>query len=237
MTQTARAARPIIVFDLDGTLVDHTARMYCLYRQYLGSQGLAPIALDDYKALKLAGTSERDIAARALPEPQLSRYLKWKIDHIEDRESLRLDVLMPDAVETLRRLHGRCRLILLTARQRRMRSIRQLHDLDIRRYFDVVITCPGHNDVESKHGAIAAYLGRRYPGHLADPRRRLLWVGDTEREIEVARRLNAPVFCVATGVRSEAYLRSRRPDLTLRRLSEIPDDPWAGLDTREPPAD
>jgi phosphoglycolate phosphatase len=205
-----------LVFDLDGTLVDHRGRTYGLHRDYCRAHGHAPVALAEYHARKAKGESERQVVRDSVPAGELDRYLEWKRAHIESDEALALDVAWPDMLALLERLSGRATLVLLTNRQSEPRALHELRRLGIAERFTAVLATPSDGSTTSKLAGLRGYLDRA----AVDPARVVL-IGDTECEIAVARALGAACIAVTWGIRAEAFLAARQPDAIAHSVSEL----------------
>ena len=72
-----------LVFDLDGTLVDHRGRTYGLHRDYCLAHGHMPVPVETYHERKGRGESERLTVRESIPASELEGYMAWKRSRIE----------------------------------------------------------------------------------------------------------------------------------------------------------
>lgn len=173
--------RPTIYFDVDGTILNHWKRVYSVYKACCARFG--------YKA-----RSEkviRGLRRRGLPDETAPKR-SWKMERIESAEVLQTDSLIPGMQEVLRTLHRTHRLVVVSARQQKKRLTEQFERFGIAGYFDDILAVGIIHPVQAKAEVMTK-------GGTV--------IGDTEMEIEAARRADMRCISVTWGTRSEAFLR------------------------------
>ena len=97
----------LIIFDLDGTLIDSLPDLVDAANHMRGSFGLSPFGPEEVR--RLVGQGARSLVERALPgaapgevEDGLERFLCYNLAHIADKTRV-----YPGVVETLQALAGR----------------------------------------------------------------------------------------------------------------------------------
>lgn len=205
-----------LVFDLDGTLVDHRGRTYGLHVEYCKSRSLIPVAADEYHARKAAGASERKTVRDSIPADQMDAYMEWKRSRIETDEALAQDTPWPDVVALLAQLRGRATLVLLTSRQFESQVVKELERIGVARHFSSILAEPSDGSSTAKVAALGRYLTQA----AVDPKRVII-IGDTECEIAAARALGASCISVTWGVRGESFLSARAPDGIAHSAAEL----------------
>jgi phosphoglycolate phosphatase len=129
----------LIVFDLDGTLVDSSVDLANAVNALLRELGAAPIAVGDVVAMVGDGAAvlvRRALTAAGLdPETPgaLDRFLEHYDPHLLDNTRP-----YPGMIETLQQLSARATLAVLTNKPSRATDL-ILTGLDLRRYFREVI--------------------------------------------------------------------------------------------------
>lgn len=200
-----------ILFDLDGTLIDVSARHYCLYRSVISGQGVEALPPGDYWRHRRAGESTIDLLA-ATPGVDVERFTAAWMEGIERPGWLALDEPYEGAVETIEALGPEYELVLITLRRDRVALMDQLEALQMRSYFTDVI-CHGPELVRGKH-QLQGVAGLT-PGGYA--------VGDTEADIELALETGRQAICLSYGVRSGRYLAGRGAETVIGSLRELPE--------------
>ena len=125
----------LVVFDLDGTLVDSSVDLANAVNALLRDLGVAPVPVSDVTAMVGEGAAvlvRRALAARGLdPETPdaLDRFLAHYDPHLLDNTRP-----YPGMVETLQELSGRVRLAVLTNKPARATEL-MLAGLELRQYF------------------------------------------------------------------------------------------------------
>lgn len=203
----------MIVLDLDGPILDGRHRHYACYGRLLEDANATPLPLERYWALKRDRVDRRRLLAESGAEALYDRFLAGWLATIESPELLALDRLQPGALETLRAWNDAgVKLALVTARRAEAALMDQLEALALRPLFSAIVATPFAETGEAKAKAFAARLG--------DPDCRG-WIGDTEVDVDAARRLGVPAVAVTCGLRTAAYLRSLAPDFLFEDLRAV----------------
>jgi len=200
-----------ILFDLDGTLIDVSARHYSLYRSAISEQGVEALPRDEYWRHRRGGQSTIDLLA-ATPGVDIERFTEAWMEGIERPDWLSLDEPYEGVVEIIKALQPAYQLVLITLRRDRVALIDQLDSLRLTGYFTDVI-CHGPELVKSKH--LLRGIAELTPGGYA--------VGDTEADIELAAETGRRAICLSYGVRSGCYLAGRGAETVIGSLRELPE--------------
>jgi phosphoglycolate phosphatase-like HAD superfamily hydrolase len=200
-----------ILFDLDGTLIDVSARHYSLYRSVISGQGVAALSRDEYWRHRRAGESTIDLLA-ATPGVDVECFTEAWMEGIERPDWLTLDEPYEGAIEIIRALGPEYELVLITLRRDRVALMDQLAKLQIEPYFTKVI-CHGPEVVSGKH--LLKGVAELTPGGYA--------VGDTEADLELAAETGRRAICLSYGVRSGRYLAGLGAETVIGSLRELPE--------------
>jgi len=204
-----------LIVDLDGPILDGKGRHYACYCRILAQHGYSPIPIDAYWDLKRSRGDRRTLLALSGAQSLYATFLAEWLDSIESDEMLVLDRVQPGAAEQLARWQGQgIRLILATMRRDSAALQRQLAALRLLPLFARVVICDHAEGGAGKAQRILAAEG-------AIDGARCLWIGDTEADVEGARRLGARVVAVTCGLRTAGYLASLQPDDLVDNLSRI----------------
>jgi phosphoglycolate phosphatase-like HAD superfamily hydrolase len=207
--------RPVVVFDLDGPLLDISERYYVAYADLVRNHGLSPMSKALYWKRKRRGVSEGAIFRLSGGRKGVERYLRRRLAHIETRDALLRDRMWPQVPAILRLLKRECVLILVTFRRRPRALTSQLQRLGIHGSFHRVISVPAvaRSRGPAKARRVRAAL-EALPGHG-------WFVGDTPTDLQAARILGFRAVAVAFGIREAATLRRYAPDAVLRTPRDL----------------
>jgi phosphoglycolate phosphatase len=181
----------LIVFDLDGTLVDSRLDLAGSANRLLEQFGAGPLPVD--QIVGMVGEGARMLVGRVLAaagvdtdlDVALARFLTIYDEHLVDHTRL-----YPGVIDALRALEGRAALAVLTNKPGH-HSTRLLEALDVRRCFFEVIggdaRWPRKPDPASLQHLIAV---------SGVPPASAIMVGDSMVDVETARRAEARV-CIA----------------------------------------
>jgi phosphoglycolate phosphatase len=224
-----QAPKRLLLFDIDGTLVDAAGAGIASLRE--GFFDAFPEHLGTpFPTLELGGATDGALAMGlfshfGLPDTPAHRIRFYQ------RYTLRLEVrlrrsaeegrgrLLPGVGELLERLaaDGGHRLALLTGNLREGAAIKLRH-FRIDHHFPTGAYGDDHHD-RNELGPIASLRAREVYGEEFAPAETVV-IGDTPRDIACARAFGAKVLAVATGAATHEQLHAARPDLLLEDLSD-----------------
>ncbi len=182
---------PLIVFDLDGTLVDSRLDLAASANLLLADLGASPLTVDQVVAM--VGEGARVLVGRVLAaagvdadlDTALTRFLSIYDDHLLDHTRL-----YPGVLETIEALEGRASLAVLTNKPER-HTERLLAGLAVRHHFGDVIGGDGRWPRKPDPSSLRHLM--ETAGASPDT---TIMVGDSMVDVETARRAPARV-CVA----------------------------------------
>jgi phosphoglycolate phosphatase len=188
----------IVILDLDGTLLDTSARHYAVYLECAQDNDMVPLNLDAYWQLRRQGQSNLDV----LLNSGLSASAAGKARHIwesriEAQELLKTDRLFPGIFDWLKFWSAMFRFVLVTLRARQDNLEMQLRWLGLDSCLRSVYCAPPRSIKERTKAA-------EVPEHLRS--QVFAWVGDTELDIQGALEIEARPMGVASGMRTKEAL-------------------------------
>ena len=125
-----------IIFDLDGTLVDSSERLYRLFN-YLIPESM--FSKEEYWSMKRNKINHQKIIETFFPIYSFVEFNERWLSLIETEKYLCLDKNYSDTKILLERLI-QDDVILLTARQSKKNLIKELERLEIKDYFSLILT-------------------------------------------------------------------------------------------------
>ena len=206
-----------LLFDIDGTVIDHEMRIYGLYRQYAMDHDYPVISKTAYFAKKKEGISEKSIAAGTFPRAAVTPYTVWKKTVIETPEALLLDRLVSGIRDGLAKLVPFHTLASLSARQSKEALEEELVRLEIRAYFQSVLRVGIANPAQAKAAAIIAYKNV-HRCSLED----IIVIGDTEVDILASRVAGVRCIAVGWGLRSASFLVGQGARTIVKFVRDLP---------------
>jgi beta-phosphoglucomutase len=206
-----------VLFDWDGTLADSTDAVVAAFQQVLQEAGCTisrefiqrRIGIGAENTLREALES----AAMAFTSDKLKQLVKRKIQaEIRMADKVRL---FDGALELLKSLDQRAKMALASMNNRRV--IHQLlHVMELRRYFDVVVTV---DDVQKSKPDPEIF--QKCAQHLAVPPKECVVVEDSIFGVRAARTAGMGCIAVLTGAYSRMELRKANPDLLVQSVKEL----------------
>lgn len=198
-----------IFFDLDGTLIDSSIRMYRLFCLLITN---CKMSYDEYWNIKRQGVSQKEMLIKYFNfnENQCNIFHDSWMSKIEEDNILLLDSLFIDTDKVLEKLYKANDLFVVTARQKKDKTRSQLKKLQIDKFFqDILIT-------EQK---IDKYLIIK--NKLSSINSNDIIIGDTKEDIETGIKLGIRKFAVTTGMLNYERLKTYNPDKTYKNLTEF----------------
>lgn len=207
-----------LVFDIDGTVVDHTGRTYGLYKSYSEQHGLPVLTRSEYFERKGRGDDERAIAVETFPRELVEPYLAWKLSEIETPDALEADVLVAGMGGVLEALARSQPLVVLSARRSNDLLIDELARLGVWQFFETSLPVGASGGADAKAMAIRSYLAE-----AGLPPQKAVLIGDTEVELSAARQVGLRCVSVSWGLRSPSYLLLHGASRIVESVGELHD--------------
>ncbi len=196
-----------IFFDLDGTLIDASDRLYNLF------QALVPestFSKNEYWLLKRNKINHSEILHRdfSYSNDQVIEFQRKWMDHIERAEWIRLDKPFENVTNYLKALKHIHELYVVTSRQYEDVAVNQLQSYGWSNLFnDVLVT----RQVVSKSDMI-----RKFNVVATD------WmVGDTGKDIQEGKRLGLLTAGVLTGFLNRDRLQEYNPEVIVNAVTDL----------------
>lgn len=203
----------LIIFDLDGTLVNSIIDITNSLNYAIEPYGLGPKTVEEVR--QLVGEGITKVIEKVLGDERLNlredvikRFLDFYSEHIVDNTAP-----YPGVREALDRLNGYKKAVI--SNKREAFSIKVLKGVDLIQYFDMVV---GSDSTEEKKPSpvpvlhVLSTLGIE-PGNA-------VMVGDSNHDIEAGKRAGVRTVGVTYGYRDKAYLSGA--DFIIDRMSELP---------------
>jgi len=186
-------------------------------------RGFEPIPVDLYWEKKRNRVDRRALLSLSHAAGIYDEFLAAWLSMIETRESLALDRLQTGVVEILERwkLRG-VKLLLATMRNHTANLHWQLGELGIVRLFDRIVVVGSAEAGANKSAEIGPHLERSRLDEV-------VWVGDTEVDIQAARDLGVKICAVTCGLRTSEYLASLHPDMLKANLTDFAENGFNDL--------
>lgn len=203
--------KPIIFLDFDGTVIDVSSRHYKVYEGLIGKYDGQPLSRIEYWKLKKNKTGWPEILRKSqIPSNKALIFIEKFISEIEREENLVMDSVFPYAFSILERLSRNYSLYLITLRHSKNNTIKQIENLGLQPYFKELLISKQEDEIISK---IRKIISRDNYAFV---------VGDTEKQISMARKLKLISVAVLSGIRNEELLRKMRPKFLIKNIKFLP---------------
>ena len=194
----------IYVLDLDGTLIDSTARHGALLKTILDKRGIEyPTDLEnDYLRFKRNGqTTVHNLADRLELDYSVSKAVakEW-VEHIEDWEWVSLDVLYEDSIPFLEKVSKTSIIFYLSSRKSHVCLLQELEKLQITRFAEKVFCVSPKEGFQAK-SAVLNQIKRVY-------QERIIVYGDSEIDYKASQSAGCESYLLNRGFRSFDYWNS-----------------------------
>lgn len=211
---------PLVVFDLDGTLVDTAPDLISALNYVLDREGLAPVPLATARTMIGQGARrliERglELEGREMTPADVTRltndFIAYYADHIADE-------LRPfeGLIEALDDMAGRGYRFAVCTNKLEWLSKRLLEQLNLTDRFTAICGADTFG-VSKPDPVILQQTVARAGGLMAS----VIMVGDAGPDVGVARRANVPVIGVTFGY-TETPIADLKPDLVISHFRDLP---------------
>ncbi|RMF81232.1 MAG: HAD family hydrolase [Nitrospirae bacterium] len=207
----------LLIFDLDGTLIDSKEDIAAALNQTLAESGLPQLAREVIYAHVGNGVFEliRGTVAAAGGDEGQAEAVLGRFMEVYEARCLERTRLYPGAHEVRVRFAGVPMALITNKSMRFTRPI--LAGLGIAAWFEPVLARDSLARCKPHPEPLLHCLAR----HGADPARTWM-VGDGAVDIEAGRAAGVRTVGCLYGFRTEAELRAARPDALIRDLRELP---------------
>lgn len=191
-----------IFFDLDGTLVDSTHRLYDLFAELIPENYLT---YEEYWRIKRIRINQHDLLCRYFnySEAQIEQFRKDWMNNIEDPARLDTDTPLHGVSELLQRLSHKKELYLVTARQYPDRVNEQLHQFGWSGFFTGIL------DTQQQQSKASLIRSTLHP-NITD-----ILVGDSGEDMMCGKELGMKTIAVSSGILNPEVLLEYQPDAIL----------------------
>lgn len=202
-----------LYFDLDGTILDVSQRIYSVYLDMVNVLGGKALAKEVYWEAKREQLPEEVIAKESQIE-DVPKYIRLRQERLESPEYLKYDELIPRARESLSELKKNNQLVLVTLRQSKENLYQQLRRFKIEPLFNKVLVGGGSEERWRFKAEIISS-----DSHF-EPQASII-IGDSEADILAGKKLEITTIAVLSGIRSKKKLLSIKPDYIIEDISQL----------------
>ncbi len=189
----------LVMFDLDGTLVDTSRDITNALNYALNSSGLQSVTVGD--TIRMVGEGVTRLIEKVLGKEKIhakakviKTFLEYYSAHLTDYSSV-----YPYVKETLEILSGVRKAVISNKREDLSRNL--LNKLDLLKYFEIV--AGGDTTAEKKPSAMPImYILDK----LAVREQEAIMVGDTNYDIDAGKKAGVKTVAVTYGFREKKYL-------------------------------
>lgn len=196
-----------IIFDLDGTLIDSSERMYQLFQKLIPDSKLTK---EQYWNLKRNKINHQMILEKHFPQYDFDSFNSIWLEQIELDEYLKMDCNYPDTVKVLTSLCKDCEIVLLTARQSKERLYHELERLELKQFFSHILV----TETKTTKDTLLKEAG------LAQ-RDNDLFVSDMGKDILAGKSCGYLTVGITHGFMNAEKLAEYRPDYLINDLNQL----------------
>ena len=203
----------LVIFDLDGTLVDSSIDITNAINYAIEPYGVQPVTVQETISLVGEGITrlmEKVIERKGISADRDSlagRFLEHYSSHLIDNT-----IVYPGVIETLKKLNNHKKAVI--SNKREVLSIRTLDELGILEYLDLVVG--SDTTAERKPSPVPLRYAMEKLGAAPDE---TVIVGDSNYDIEAGKAAGIKTIAVTYGYRPLELLRGA--DVIINRMDEL----------------
>lgn len=200
-----------IIFDLDGTLIDSSDRMYKLFCTLVPQCRMSKAQYWDYKRNKI---NHEQLIMKYFPEINFEIFRNQWMKLIESDYYLAMDVNYIDTIKVLQKLQKQNILYLLTARQNKEGLIKELDRLELRNFFEKIFT------TEGKCSKQELWLKMIQKYEKLDNKDNV-FISDMGMDILIGNRMGYKTVAISHGFMNREKLQEYIPDVIIDELEQL----------------
>ena len=193
-----------LFFDLDGTLLDSSERLYRLFCDLIPD---CTFSKEQYWQLKRDKKNHRQILANYFPDYSFDEFNSAWMEKIEQPEYLALDKVYPFTLPFLQDISQRP-VYLLTARQSKKNLEEELHRCRLWDFFKEILV------TENKTTKLALLRAQ-------NPTAQDMYISDMGKDILMAKEAGVQTVGVCWGFMSETHLKTYQPDFLCTTIESL----------------
>jgi phosphoglycolate phosphatase len=205
----------LVIFDLDGTLVDAYPAVSRSVNYTLGSLGFAPRSYVQIK--RSVGSGDRNLMVRFVGEKLGDQALAiYRPHHVKALKVKGAVKFLPGARGVLEFLKGKGYSLAIASNRPTKFTRIILRELGVLKFFNAVL-CADKVDRPKPYPDILRAIAKR----LSLGKSEVLYVGDMTIDVNCARRAGVRMVAVATGSNSKKELKDLKPWRIISRISQL----------------
>ncbi|MEI8176032.1 MAG: HAD family hydrolase [Candidatus Omnitrophota bacterium] len=210
----ARSGEPnVVIFDLDGTLLDAYRAIHTSLNHTLGEFGYPGVSQE--KARRTVGAGDLNFIRAFFKGSEVTAALKiYRKDH--QASLVRYAKRQPGAIKVLKTLRKRGFFLAVATNRPRKFSMILLRHLNLEKYFSVILCGKGPRDIKPQPTMLLRIM------RLLKARKENVWyVGDMVIDVRAGHNAGVRTIAVAGGSSTRAELRKAKPYKIAGNLTEV----------------
>jgi phosphoglycolate phosphatase-like HAD superfamily hydrolase len=206
----------LIFFDLDGPLLDVSKKYYEVYKDLVNEFQGQSLTSEEYWTNKRNIIPETENLKRSnISTDCFQNYFDKRKKLIECQKYWSLDTVWTELRSFLSNSSLCGKLILVTLRHDKEQLEEQLKFLNVRCWFDSILSNDGDNHKENRHEAKVNLIKTNFP--CAEG----WFIGDTETDIRCGKALGIKTVGVTFGIRAHDLISKENPDIIVNSPAEL----------------
>ena len=199
-----------LFFDLDGTLIDSSPRLFRLFCDMCPE---CRFSYGEYCAVKRNRVTQAEFLKRYFRygDDRIAAFHEKWLAEVEDPRRMLEDRPFPGITEVLMELARKHALYIVTNRQSKDETAKQIRRMGWEELISELLVTERKSDKVSLAAPVL-----RSPAQA-------VWTGDTGEDMKAAKALSIPVVAVSWGVISPELLAGYHPDALVGSVSELRD--------------
>lgn len=196
-----------VIFDLDGTLVDSSERLFRLFQELVPE---SQFTKKQYWDLKRNKVNHKMILENYFPKYDFYDFNQKWLDRIELEEYLNMDLVYPDTIPVLDVLRKKYNIVLLTARQSREKLLHELDRLEISFFFNRIYVTEAKTTKKDLLINSDVMIGKDD-----------FFISDMGKDIIEGKELGIQTVGITHGFMNEEKMKEYSPQFLISNLSQL----------------